>query len=65
MQSYLYFLFLFSCLLLTIFSYAFARGQDWGQSWGQAGDIIDFCCLTAKLQKTIETNADMLKKLHK
>ena len=24
--------------------------------------MIDFCCLTAKLQKIIETNADMLKK---
>ena len=27
--------------------------------------MIDFCCLTAKLQKLIEANADMLKKLHK
>jgi hypothetical protein len=27
--------------------------------------MIDYCCLTAKLRKIIETNADMLKKLHK
>ena len=27
--------------------------------------MIDICCLTTKLQKIIETNADMLKKLHK
>lgn len=27
--------------------------------------MIDYCCLTAKLQKIIGTNAEMLKKLHK
>jgi hypothetical protein len=27
--------------------------------------MIDCCCLTAKLRKLIETNDDMLKKLHK